>query len=330
MADELILDNPETNNIEPQQQQPTDEPLTQKFGLSDEQISNYKSILEAEEKSPSGAYTKEDIEMFKTLTGAKTTEDSNADENTDEKEKLLAGKYKTVEELEKAYGELQRKLSGSADKKSGDSDKPTPENADKDKPEENKLEESLKIGDLDCQPIFDEFEKTGDVSKENYNKLAAAVKKQGLAKAYLDAYIQNAKAARQAQQGLSMETQSKLLEPFGGQEEFAKLKAWAKNNVDKSDIETFNKAMWSGDKGLAHIALAGLFSAYNKAMGSSTKDLLKGNADVVKEKENSGGYSSVEEIMAAMGNRKYTEDPSYRASVTKKFNKTSDKIKALM
>ena len=136
---------------------------------------------------------------------------------------LLAGKYKSPEELERAYVELQKKLGAPA--------------------------EAAKavVGESDFEQMQKEFRETGALASATYESL----EKRGIPRAMVDQFIagQKAIADRQVQEVLST---------IGGEQEYQSLVEWASTNLDSEEIQTFNEEVQSGDLKRAKFAVKAL------------------------------------------------------------------------
>lgn len=206
----------------------------------------------------------------------------------------LPPKFKDAEQLAKAYAELEKRLGGQPAK---DTQPQKPGAADRAEPT---TQEQLAIrqAGLDADALADEFLRTGKVSDESYAK----AEKLGLNKAFVDNFV--------AGQAALVERQTaELYSEVGGQEEFAKVSAWAKANLSAREIAAIDQATQNGSMDLAKIALRGLFARYQAAVGRAP-NLVSGepaNANT--------GYRSQAEVTAAMRDRRYSTDPAYRAEV---------------
>ena len=133
-------------------------------------------------------------------------------------EQLLAGKYKSAEELEKGYLELQQKLSN------------------KEEPEaeaETETEETAEPNILDR--VWDEATSGNDFTPElteELNKMAP----QDLANLYLD-YRQNNQNAQPASRDFSEENIKELKGIVGGEESYTNMIQWAQKSLNKQEVD---------------------------------------------------------------------------------------------
>lgn len=142
------------------------------------------------------------------------------------KEELILGKFKTNEDLQKAYEELEKKLGQPKTPEA------TPE-PDKVVPDEVK---GLITPD-DFTAFSKEYNETGALTEETYKTLEA----KGLSKQVIDAYIEGQKA-------LAETKANKLLNYVGGQDKYNSMVEWAKSNYTAEQGKLFDDALFSGDE----------------------------------------------------------------------------------
>lgn len=215
-----------------------------------------------------------------------------------ERPEWLPAKFKSVEEMAKAYTELEQKQGGKA---------PEPKVDDKEAkvdltPEEEAAAKVVATAGLDYAALSEEYADKGELSPESY---AALAEKAGLDKATVDAYIAG-------QQALAREAENRAFDIAGGPEEYTKMSQWAAANLTPAEIQAFNKAV-EGTAEETALAVAGLKAKYVKANGSEPA-LLSGGA-----KPDSTGYQSRAEMTAAMRDPRYAKDPAYRKAVEQKI-----------
>jgi hypothetical protein len=214
---------------------------------------------------------------------------------------LLAGKFKTPEDLAKAYKELESKLGQSK----------------QDQPKEPQ-------GDLEITPppeggllekLSEHYAEHQSLTDEHYAQLA----KGGLSKADVDQYIQYAVAGAQAQQGAAAAQEAALKESAGGQEAYSQMTAWAAQNLQESEIQAFNKAV-SGDPGVAQFAIEALKAKWESAVGKgNTSGMVSGASQV---SQGVRGFESHEEMVDAFNDPRFDRSPEYRREVERRMQKT--------
>lgn len=210
---------------------------------------------------------------------------------SDKGEKLLAGKYKTPEELEKAYKELETKLG--ADKPDGKQPEPLAQDG-------GNAPKEITVAGLPAQKYFDEYAANGGLSEESYKELAD----KGIPREIVDAYIDGRKAVEAHNAGLTEETVAKLMNEVGGEQPFRKMAAWAYQNYTEQEKADYQAAIDSGSPAL---------KAKYEATYGSAPSLVDG-----APAPSSPAYSSKAEMVQAMRDPRYKTDPAYRAEVERK------------
>ena len=225
-----------------------------------------------------------------------------------EQEGLLAGKYKSAEELEKAYKELESKL-GQQD--SPEKAEPEPE------PEPTSLSDNANV----ITDASDEFyANNGKLSPETIQKF------QGMSSSDLvNAYLEVTKspdwqAAPPAQVQDVTESQINEVKNFaGGEQEYQSMVQWAGQNLDAQAIKAFDDIIASGSIETIKFAVSGLKSQYLNAVGYEGK-MVQGKA----AKETGDVFRSQAELVAAMSDRRYDSDPAYRQDVIEKLERSDN------
>ena len=225
-----------------------------------------------------------------------------------EQEGLLAGKYKSAEELEKAYKELESKL-GQQD--SPEKAEPEPE------PEPTSLSDNANV----ITDASDEFyANNGKLSPETIQKF------QGMSSSDLvNAYLEVTKspdwqAAPPAQVQDVTESQINEVKNFaGGEQEYQSMVQWAGQNLDAQAIKAFDDIVASGSIETIKFAVSGLKSQYLNAVGYEGK-MVQGKA----AKETGDVFRSQAELVAAMSDRRYDSDPAYRQDVIEKLERSDN------
>lgn len=187
-----------------------------------------------------GPYNEQDLQML---------QEGEGDTQEQQQEELIGGKFKSADDLLKAYQELEKKLGGRSAY------------------QQTEAEES------DDQP--EEVEE---------------------------------------QMVLSQEEETTIMESIGGQEAFKAVQDWAKQNLDKDELEAYNREVNSGDYYRARNALQSLYFAYQDYSGYEP-ELMGGKISA----NSSDVFRSSQEVMAAMSDPRYLQDPAYTQDVQDKL-----------
>ena len=261
--------------------------------------------------------------MAETFTSDNTTEsevltaeeqDSLAvgEQLTEAQDKLLAGKYKNAEDLEAAYLSLQQKLGKEeeVDYESSDEGYEEEEGADEE------VSENAPAISLINEASDEYYANDGTLSEETISKFSE-MSSQDLVEAYMEMY-ENGQVG-QASQGVEMsEAQvNSVMNAAGGEANYNEVVEWAAGNLPDRQIDAFDSVVDSGNPAAIGIAFQGLQSAYQEANGYEGR-MLQGKAP-----SSSGDvYRSQAELVAAMGDPRYDNDPAYRADVIQKLEQS--------
>ena len=216
------------------------------------------------------------------------------EEMEQQQEQRLAGKYKNAEELEAAYLELQKKLGEqSADDES-------------EEPEQEASNESL-LDQLWEQSQTEKFdEKTlQEIAKADPNELAQM---------YLE-YRNKAESDYVPQ--MTEEYATSLRSAVGGDEQYNEMIGWASQNLTNEEIESYDTIMDSGDPAAAYWAVQALSYRYRDGNGVEG-DLVQG-----KSPGQGGSFRSQAEVVKAMSDPRYDNDPAYRQDVMRKLERSN-------
>ena len=229
-----------------------------------------------------------------------------------EQEGLLAGKYKDAKDLEAAYLSLQKKLGQEeeVDYESSDEGYEEEEGADEE------VSENAPAISLINEASDEYYANDGTLSEETISKFSE-MSSQDLVEAYMEMY-ENGQVG-QASQGVEMsEAQvNSVMNAAGGEANYNEIVEWAASNLPDRQIDAFDSVVDSGNPAAIGIAFQGLQSAYQEANGYEGR-MLQGRAP-----SSSGEvYRSQAELVAAMGDPRYDNDPAYRADVIQKLEQS--------
>ena len=252
------------------------------------------------------------------------TGDVNAGDG--EGETLLAGKYKTEEDLQKGALELLVKQNGgnledaykaleqaqgsadgsddASDEGSGDDGEDEAGSGGTDGDESS----DVKIEQADLDKFTEEYAENGELSKESYEKL----EKSGIPKDMVDAYISGEEAKLQL-------TVQKVHERVGGEENYNAMLAWANEGYTEAEQKAFNEAIASQDETQMNTAIDALKTRFTASNGFETSRLRPGHGG-------NGGqgdvYGSWKEAQADMSDPRYGKDPAFTKQVEAKVGRS--------
>mgnify|MGYP005690385599 CR=1 FL=1 len=229
----------------------------------------------------------------------------------EEQDQLLAGKYENAQELEKAYIELQKKL--------GETDEEEVEEGEEVEEVEEETEE-FELSD-NAELIAEasaEFEDDGKLSEETLAKF------QGMSSTDLvNAYVEMSEFVGEdgeveAAPDLSDTDINTVKNVVGGEQAYENIMTWSQNNLPESKISAFDELVESGSVEAISLAVEGLKARYEMANGYEG-ELVTGRAPV----QQSDGFRSQAELVAAMSDPRYDNDPAYRNDVIEKLDRSN-------
>lgn len=185
-----------------------------------------------------GPYNQQDIEAL---------QEAELAEQRQAQEELIGGKFRSPDDLLKAYQELEKKLGSRA--------------------EQGEVDSSNDVEEQDQEPVV-----------------------------------------------LSQEEEATIMESIGGQESFNSMQSWARENLDAGELEAYNREVNSGDYYRARNALQSLYFAFKENSGYEP-DLIGGKLSG----NSSDVFRSSQEVMAAMNDPRYLQDPAYTQDVQDKL-----------
>ena len=227
-----------------------------------------------------------------------------------EQEGLLAGKYKSAEELESAYLSLQKKLGQQEEEVDY-------EESDEGYAEEEESDEEVSPYAAATSLINDASEEyysnDGQLSEETVEKFSE-MSSTDLVNAYLEIQANNPQAPQQSVE-MSEGQVNSVQNAAGGEANYNRVIEWAANNLPNNQIDAFDSVVDSGNPAAIGIAFQGLQRQYDESNGYEGR-MLQG-----KPASSRGNvYRSQAELVAAMGDPRYDTDPAYRADVVEKLN----------
>ena len=227
-----------------------------------------------------------------------------------EQEALLAGKYKDAAELEKAYIELQKKLGENGE------EEVEQESAADEEPEETTLSDGASL----ITSANDEFyANDGKLSEETLEKFSSMSSKE-LVEAYLEVQgTPEFQAQSSDTADLSDAEINQVKNNVGGEQAYANIIGWAQDNLDAQAQEAFDSIVATGSVQAINIAVAGLKSQYEAANG------FEGKMYTGKPPKTGGDvFRSQQELVRAMSDPRYENDPAYRQDIIEKLDRSNN------
>ncbi len=218
------------------------------------------------------------------------------EENTPERPEWLPEKFKTPEDMAKAYAELEK-------------GKSAPKEEATDKTEANEAaNKAVENAGLDMEALNTEFAEKGELSAESLEALG----KVGITPDMVQSYIKGQTAEADA-------IRTSILEPVGGEEAYTDMVTWASENLPEADIDAFNAVLDGGDINATKMAVENLNAKYIAANGSEPAVTLNGKPSAAGQ----AVYESTADLMKDMNNPEYAKNPAFRAKVEAKLGRSN-------
>jgi len=221
----------------------------------------------------------------------------------EEEAKQYAGKFENAEELEKAYLELQKKLS------SGNDDDDTEITTN----DEDEVESSPGVS-LITDASNEYFSNDGKLSEETMQKFTE-MSSTDLVNAYMEIQ-KNAPAPQGESPDLTDAEMNQVYNSAGGEKAYQTMVNWASENIADKKLDAFNSIINNGDATAIQIAVAGLKSEYENANGYEGR-MLSGKAA-----RSVDSFRSQAEVVQAMSDPRYDRDPAYRQDLYDKLERS--------
>jgi hypothetical protein len=221
---------------------------------------------------------------------------------------LIGGKFKSQEDLLKAYEELQKKLG------QGEQEEET----------EGTSEGQEEAAPQDFQALTqaaDEYAQGKGLSDDTVKSLAEQLKAdpEKFIREYEAFYTQNAGRYQQQQQ-LAQNEANEIMAIAGGPDGYQEMVQWASGNLDPSEVEAFNSITDSGNAPAIRFAVSALKDRYKAAEG------FEGQMVSGRTSSNTGikPYRSTAELARDIANPLYSTDPAFRTDVEERLSISKD------
>jgi len=217
----------------------------------------------------------------------------------EQENELLAGKYRSAEELERGYLELQKRLSGK-------------EEVEVEEVEEQTQDEPTEDVDGLYETIMESYH-TGEWDPEIVSKVEEMHPVD-----VANMFLANQQAQQQATPQATESDIEQIQAAVGGSDEYQSMIQWAGQNLSEQEVAMYDAVMDRGDPLAMFFAAQALNARYQDAVGYDG-EMLTGNAP----RNASDAFRSQAELVAAMSDPRYDKDPAYRADVADKLERSN-------
>lgn len=271
----------------------TDAPSPEQAAAETAALAQGEKLAQAAEQDRAARYAQEDRE------------------NTDVQ--LIGGKFKSQEDLLKAYQELQKKLGQGDAQEEGEEASEEPTEASEEAPEE---QEEAPAAEQALSKAAEEYAK-GQLTDATIEELSKMDSKD-LIKAYVEFYSKNAQQYQQ-QAALQQSEQEAIVNIAGGQQGYSEMIQWAAQNLDQSEIDAYNSVTNSGNYAAIKFAAEALYNRFTAAEGNEAP-LVTGKAPTSGVKP----YRSQAELARDISDPRYHNDPAFRQDVEERLARSTD------
>ena len=226
-----------------------------------------------------------------------------ADKLGQEENDLILGKFKDADDLARAYSELEKKL--------GSNDETETTSA------EDEVEEEYSSGAQIISDASEEyFSNDGKLSEETMQKFTE-MSSTDLVNAYMEIQKNLPPPQQTESADLTDAEMNSIYNSAGGEAEYNRLTAWAAENLAENKMDAFNSIINNGEALAIQMAVAGLRSEYENQEGYEGR-MLTGKAARTTD-----AFRSQAEVVAAMSDPRYDNDPAYRQDVYEKLERSN-------
>ena len=139
-----------------------------------------------------------------------------------------------------------------------------------------------------------------------------------LVEAYMQ--VQGDLQSQQLAGDITQEAINEVKNSAGGEETYQNIVDWASANLDQQSIEAFDSIVNTGSVEAIKIAVSGLKAQYENANGYEGR-MVTGKQAPPKQSDT---FRSQAELVQAMSDRRYDDDPAYRQDVIAKLERSDN------
>ena len=224
-------------------------------------------------------------------TRVEVSEVDNTNKSTDDvRPDWLPEKFKSAEDMAKAYSELEKKQST--------------ETTDEPNMQQMRADAEASQG---MDKFYSEYQDKGELSQNSYDELS----KLGLDKNLVDGYI----AGQEAIANTEVQAVHNLV---GGTDNYNKVIEYAKGNLNEAEQNAFNETLETGSIEQVKFAVQGIAS---RAGVNAEQPQSMINGDSIET--NSDIFESSAQVIDAMNDPRYAKDPAFRKLVEEKIARST-------
>jgi len=228
----------------------------------------------------------------------------------EESELRYAGKFKSAEDLEKAYKELESKLGKKEEASTEDNDQTSTE-----EPVDEPVEDLSDTAQFIQEASAEYFSNNNSLTPDTIQKLKELPSNQ-----LIDAYMELQKDATIQQQTLTDADANQILSSIGGEDVYNEALGWAVDNLKPDEVAAFDDVINSGNKDAIFFAANALVQRYQNDVGFEGKRV---SGKAVKA-QSAKAFRSQAELARAISDPRYRTDPAYRLDIQDRLAASGD------
>jgi len=276
----------------------------------------FNPIDESAEASRKEAEAKALAEGERLVAAQQAAQEQNYEDarQADQNDTRFAGKYKSAEELEKAYLELQKKLGERPTDENVEAEEPSSEVSEQES-EDTEVEESSEVYQT-LEEASKEYEEGGELTPDTLEKLSQLDSKE-----LVEQWVQYVNSSKEdvAPGAMPQEDVDRIMGSVGGTAQYEQMVAWAGDSLAPDEIAAYDAVVTSGDPNSIYWAVQGLRSKYVESNGFEGKQVSGNRASRAEP-----GFRSQAELARAIQDPRYREDPAFRMDVEQKLSRSGD------
>lgn len=227
------------------------------------------------------------------------------EEVAQQEREMLAGKFESAEQLEKAYLELQQKLG----------QKQAPDEGQEVEPEAASNAAQETEDETGFQSMMAEAAKAfldkGEVPEDMLSKFDSMSSRDIINE------LMRMPQGQPEVADLSDADVNTIQNTVGGKESYESIMEWASNSMPQEATTAFDNLVNTGDGAMIQLAVLGLQQAYQQANG------FEGNMYTGRSaREMADVFRSQAEVVQAMNDPRYESDPAFRQDVFDKLSRS--------
>lgn len=263
--------------------------------------------------------------------GAQATTVTVSAEPQEQEQELLAGKFKTQDDLVKAYKELESMLGQQQPQQqpaeaetteteqtpAGETETETKAETDGDDPYAaygEAVGNALKAAEVDPAAAQQEFADNGTLSDETFQKFEQA----GFSRDVVEAYLRGVSQSQAEAVEITEAQIGQIKAVAGGDEGYAELTQWMSANLQAEDLQSFHDTLTSGDFSAILAAVTAMNTRRQQAQGTEGT-LRSGRSPAAAQ-----GYQTEAEMLEDMRKPEYKTSQAFRDKVAAKIAASSN------